>query len=109
MFFSQLIVEVTSCDLWCVKILAQKLGTIDRFDTNCPLCKEEFESGTYFFFNCAVARANWFALKSIPINNHVEIAELVLDAPDFVTSSSISSKLLQEQYSLQIALTLEAL
>lgn len=61
MLFPWPIVEVISCNWRCVKILAQKLGTID---TNCPLCKEEFESGTHFFFKCVVARAVWFALKS---------------------------------------------
>jgi hypothetical protein len=69
----------------------------------------------HLFFQCKVACAIWFGgmwgvrLDIFQISYYADIAKLVLDPPIAANNANMPSKQSQEQNSLRIALTLDAI
>ena len=90
------------------EILAHRIQNID---TSYCLGKEPMETSVHLFFKCLVVRAIWFGCQwsiraeHLQVSTHDDILKLVLDLP----LSSQHQKTLQEQCTLQLALTLESI
>ena len=84
-------------------------------DINCSLCQEDTKSRVHLFAQCPAARAIWFGCKwglrtgNLQVSNNSDIVKLVLESPIAPHSEDLSPKQEQEQNSLRMALTLEAI
>ena len=79
------------------------------------LCQEDTKSCVHLFAQCPVARAIWFGCKwglrtgNQQVSNNSDIVKLALEPPIAPHSADLSPKKEQEQNSLRMALTLEAI
>lgn len=88
---------------------------IGEGDPNCVLCGESIENCCHLFFKCNVARAIGFAScdglrsDSIPISTNEDIVKFIVSPFSFLGVVSARNKEENEQESLRLLTTLEAI